>query len=253
MKIEHTEIFGFRAAFRGMRNPFDSWDKSDSAFESLKPGSVPQVDILGRETRKIFELEDEDYDVWAGKNYSAVAPEIPYIGQEDIKLACKLIAFGGDHRKFLRMITVWADLTIPRYAWQEVDTYKVGTVRNSCSTMNMLGKRKLNQDDFEGTIPEYILSVLDLACENFKNAGNDATAKNEARIALKNVLPEGYLQKATYLLNYEVGLRMYFSRRHHRLPMWRADCEGSLCSWIKSWPYMTEFISAAEGDRGVYL
>lgn len=100
MKIEHTEVHGFRPAFRGMRNPLESWERSDSTFD-----------------------------------------EIAILGKEDLKLACRLIAAGTSHSKFLRQIIVWADFTLPRYVWQEVDTYKVATVRNSCSTMHTLGKR----------------------------------------------------------------------------------------------------------------
>lgn len=232
MKIEHTEIFGFRAALRGMRNPRDSWDNSDSKFWG-KP-KVPFIDASGTwsQRSKLFVSNDP---------YTIFAPEHPQIGSNDLELAQNLILRGGDHRKFLRFITVTCDITLPRYVWQEVDTYKVGTVRNSCSTMNTLGKRDLVQDDFENSIPELFLQELNKAVADFRER-DGSKAKRSARVSMKDLLPEGFLQKATYLLNYEVGFRMYWSRRFHRLPMWRESCEGSICSWIKSWPYMSDFL-----------
>jgi hypothetical protein len=158
-------------------------------------------------------------------------------------LACKLIKRGGDHRKFLRYIVVWCDFVLPRYVWQEVDTYKIGTVRNSCSTMNTPGKRHLIQDDFENPLPQLFLDELNRAVDAFREA-DGAKAKRAERVTMKDLLPEGFLQRATYLMNYEVGLRMFFSRREHRLPMWREGCEGSICEWIKSWPYMAHFLDA---------
>lgn len=220
MKIEHTEIFGFRAALRGMRNPRDSWDKSDSKFWAVAWNYGVDIPTWGADCH---------------------VPEYPQIGPNDLELAQKLISQGGDHRKFLRFIIVTCDITLPRYAWQEVDTYKVGTVRNSCSTMNTLGKRDLVQDDFENPLPELFLQELNRAVSDFRESAG-TKAKRDARVGLKNLLPEGFLQKATYLLSYEVGYRMYWSRRFHRLPMWRESCKGSICSWIKSWPYMSDFL-----------
>jgi hypothetical protein len=211
MKIEFTEIYGFRTAIRGMRNPMDSWDKSDSEF-------------------------------W-GNGSTSYCIENPVIGPEDLDLARRLIRRGGDHRKFLRYVVVWCDLVLPRYVWQEVDTYKVGTVRNSCSTMNTLGWRPLEQKDFENPLPDLMLDALNAAIDDFREA-DGARAKRVERVTMKDLLPEGFLQRATFLLNYEVGFRMFLSRRGHRLPMWREGCEGSLCEWIKSWPYMPEFLEA---------
>ena len=237
MKIEYTEIFGFRAAFRGMRNPFDSWDKSDSRFFSYGR----HIDLFSNDAP-----EKPGGPEMQGVNISS--PELPHIGPADVDLALRLIKQGGDHRKFLRMIAVWCDITIPRYVWQEVDTYKVGTVRNSCSTMNTLGKRELVQEDFENPLPEVFLRELNQAVKDFQEA-DGSSAKRSERVTLKDMLPEGYLQKATYMFNYEVGLRMFFSRRKHRLPMWREGCKGSICEWIKSWPYMGRFLEAEAARR----
>jgi len=220
MKIENTEVYGFRPAFRGMRNPMDSWEDSDSEF------------LVGARVQP--PLWDE----------SQTCLEQPLLGAKDLALAVKLVKQGGDHRKFLRMICVWCDFVLPRYVWQEVDTYKVGTVRNSCSTMNTLGKRQLVQGDFEGGLPEVFLDELNLAVSEFQSA-ETALEKKGLRVELKGLLPEGFLQRATYLLNYEVGLRMFFSRRNHRLPMWKEGVPGSICEWIRSWPYMKQFLDAA--------
>lgn len=209
MKIEHTTVFGFAAAFRGARNPFDSWDNSDSTF------FVPMPRPVGTTLTSIH------------------APENPQIGPEDLELALSLIRRGGDHRKFLRMITVWVDMVLPRYIWTELDTYKIGVTRNSCSTMNKLGKRPLAQDDFESPLPVETLDTLNLLADQFRRC----TDKKSARVALKNALPEGYLQRATLCLNYEVLSRMHPARRNHRMPEWH-----TICDWIESLPLMREFL-----------
>lgn len=197
MKIENVEVVGFRHAFRGMRNPFNSWGQSN--------------------------------------------PE------SDLKLARKLVKAGSDHRKFLRMIVIYGDLTLPRYMWTELDTYKVATVRNSCSTMNTLCSRPIVQSDFEESIPDPILEFLNCVREEHGRLSilRSTEAKVDAAVAhrrLKNVLPEGYLQKATYMFNYETALNIYFARRNHRLPCWHTFCE-----WLETLPYFADFIKAAEG------
>jgi hypothetical protein len=185
VKIEHTETFGWEAALRGMRNPFNSHHKSDSSFE-----------------------------------------EGAMIGLEDIALSKKLIRRGADHRKFLRFITITCDITAPRYFWTELDTYKVGTVRNSCSTMHGLLKgRYLTKDDFAHGVDEHAIYAVNKWLKN----GDLTMAKVN--------LPEGYLMKSTYLLNYEVALNIYMARRKHRLFEWK-----QFCSWIEKLPCMSEFI-----------
>lgn len=237
MLIEHTEIHGFRAALRGMRNAMDSWAASDSW---LRTPSGLWWDITGTVTKEPWHNNEP-----GSKSIGSVVFEEPFIGPKDLELACKLIRQGGDHRKFMRYIVVTCDFVIPRYVWQEVDTYKIGTVRNSCSTMNTLGKRHLTQDDFENGLPDFFLTELNRAVDEFQESGR-GKAKRESRVILKDLLPEGFLQRATMLWNYEVGFRAYFSRRKHRLPMWREGCEGSICEWIKSWPYMGHFLAAVE-------
>lgn len=243
MLIEHTDIYGFKASLRGMRNPMDSWADGDSwVFDQFRNGADHFEDVLGRgnvPAHIIAEMVCEDIQ----PGFKVM--ERPIIGPKDLELACKLIRRGGDHRKFLRYIGVSCDFIIPRYVWQEVDTYKVGTVRNSCSTMNTLGKRHLEQEDFENGLPPFFLQELNRAVDEFREA-DGSKAKRGARVILKDLLPEGFLQRATMQWNYEVGLRAFFSRRGHRLPQWREGCEGSICEWIKSWPYMGHFLAAFE-------
>ena len=208
MKIENIEVYGFRAAIRGMRNPMESWDKSDSTFMD------PSMDSIVR------------------------APEYPCIGPADMKLALSLIRGGGAHRKFLRQIMVWWDITIPRAIWQELDTYKVATVRNSCSTMHKLGSRDLEVDDFQDD--QITDRQLDLI--NKLGASYRADKTPERLHALKMQLTESFLQKATYSFSYETALHMYFDRRDHRMPEWSGP-EG-ICAWIMRLPYMSEFVGA---------
>jgi len=219
MKIEPAKVFGFESAFRGLRNPMNSWDKSDSQWGT---GSLHWV--------------------------TAYAPDCPRIGPKDLELACKLIKGGSEHRKFLRQIQVWFDITVPIFVWSELDTYKVSTVRNSCSTMHTLGLRDLTQDDFELDIPDHWLTTLNEMGDLFRIAKDckNVNVMNSLRHEYKNLLPAGFLQKATYSMNYETALAMYFHRRNHRLPEWRADKVGSICSFIAGLPYMEEFILAAE-------
>jgi len=216
MKIEKIEVFGFKAALRGMRNPMDSWDKSDSEFHYIK--------------------------------HLHYAVESPVIGPKDMALALKLIKGGSEHRKFLRQIQVWWDITAPRYVWQELDTYKVATVRNSCSTMHKLGTRDLTQEDFELPIGTDLLCLLNQMGREFRAAKvvKDTEQMNLIRREYKNVLPEGFLQKATYSFNYETAMTMYRQRKNHRLPEWNAGKPGSICAMIRSLPYMDEFLGAVE-------
>lgn len=215
MKIENTQVFGFGAAFRAMRNPRDSWDKSDSVF---------------------------------GCTYNVKAIEKPYIGEKDLELAQKLIKAGSAHRKFLRQLIICVDWTLPRYVWTEVDTYKVATVRNSCSTMHTLGKRDLVQEDFQYSIFEVTLTELNKLCKSFRESSGKK--KNELLRELKNNLPEGFLQKSTMTFNYETALNMYWQRKNHKLIEWNDKEDNklySVCKWIKDLPYMKDFLNE-EGE-----
>lgn len=219
MRIENIRVFGFESAFRGMRNPKDSWDKSDSTFyQSPAVFGGPFAD-------------------------ETVVPEVPFIGEADMDLACRLIRRGGEHRKFLRQIMVWVDLTLPRYVWTELDTYKVATVRNSCSTMNKLGSNDLSQADFQSPVPHPALDNVNSLGLVLREAKKTVGARN-ARQQLKNDLPEGFLQKSTYSMSYETVLSMLQQRGNHRLPEWRLDAEGSICHFLMNLPLVPQFFKA---------
>ena len=207
MKIRNIEVYGFKAAIRGMRNPRDSQDASDSTFGE--------------------ELDWCDLSV-----------ECPRIGPRDLKLMRTLIARGGSHRKFLRMIQVWCDLTLPRFVWVDLDTYKIGTVKNCQSSAFVLGSRALEQDDFEGGLDSRVLDVLNELSERYR-----ASRTRENLHALKRHLPESFLQTATYSFNYEVALAIYHDRHNHILPEFSGP--GGLCEAFLRLPYMQEFVDAA--------
>jgi hypothetical protein len=198
MKIELTEVTGWKAAIRGMRNPMDSWDKSDSGIH------------------------------WPNNEFT--------IGPIDNELAKKLIKAGKEHRKFLRLIHISCDITIPRYIWQELDTYKVGTVRMSCGTMHRLGYKSLTPEDFQDN---HILSET-LECLNHVGELYRKDKLLEHLRFMKQILPENFLQKATYDMNYETAMNMYHQRKDHRMVEWSGE-EG-ICEWIKSLPMMDEWL-----------
>lgn len=246
MLIEKTIVYGFVPALRGMRNPKDSWDRSDSIFiggdrctYSIN-GCLAGPDVITEQEESITPPE------W-GSHISA--PETPWIGPLDLSLCRKLIAGGSEHRKFLRQIIIWVDLTLSRAILQELDTYKVATVRNSCSTMHKLGSADLSLDDFEDGEEnrEFLLVVigwLNLLAQKMKKE-KDFQYRRE----MKALLPESFLQKITYSMSYETALNMYFQRRNHRMREWREDNPDSICSWIKSLPYMDKFISFATRNK----
>jgi hypothetical protein len=199
MKIENTEVFGFKAAIHGMRNPMNSWDKSDSFFNNIR----------------------EPYFI---------------IGPNDNELAKKLIKAGPEHRKFLRMIHIQCFITIPRYIWQELDTYCISKVRMSCSTMHKLGMTDLIMQDFQdGVVLLETLRILNDLGEAYR------TTKNvELLRQMKQLLPEGFLQSADYDMNYETAMNMYHQRKNHRMSEWSG--KGGICEWIASLPMMNEWL-----------
>lgn len=221
MKIENTQVFGIEAALRGMRNSRNSHDLSDSLFgpQAIATKGFPTFGIQ-------------------------LCPEIPLIGKRDLELCQKLIRAGTEHRKFLRQICIWVDLTLPRYVWTEFDTYKVGTVRNSQSSINGLGKRNLTIEDFEiddeEDLPDFlvILNRINRLGELYRNARilKETNLYNYVR-RIKKLLPESFLQKSTITMNYEVAATIYKQRQSHRLHEWR-----EICKWILSLPLMTQFL-----------
>jgi len=202
MKIEQTSVHGFPAAMWAMRNPMNSWDKMDSDF-SVR----------------------EDYPYYPFK-----------IGPNDNTLAMKLIKAGTEHRKFLRIIHVSCFITIPRYIWQELDTYKIATVRNSCSTMHKLGSTDLTSEDFQdGVVMDQTLFQLNLWGKTYRENKDVKILR-----AMKQILPEGFLQSATYDMNYETAMNMYHQRKNHRMSEWSG--KDGICEWIESLPMMSQWL-----------
>lgn len=221
IKIEKTMIVGWEPAIRGMRNPKNSWDKSDTIF--VENGKAHY--ILGNAIPS--ETEDE-----------------MILGENDHKLMMTLRKGGADDRKYMRMIVVYADITAPLYWWKEYDTYKVGTVANSCSTMHKLDSRDLDISDFS---TEHLfgegLSVLKTVINNI-NFNRQILKKKEYRKdywwQMIQMLPTSYNQKRTVMVNYEVLCNMYRARKNHKLDEWHG-----FCAWIESLPY-PEIITGEE-------
>lgn len=207
LKVENVEVLGWEHAIRGMRNPKNSWAKSDSGPECP----------YGKE-KCCGECQ---------QNFC--------IGPNDKQLMMALRNAGTDHRKFMRMITVYLDITAPLYWWKEFDTYKVGTVANSCSTMHKITDKPFELDDFSHehlgfqsvrVLKDTIKVMNDFREEFIKDH------EKENWWQLIQLLPSSYNQKRTVMLNYEVLANMYKSRRNHKLDEWH-----TLCDWIESLPY----------------
>ena len=216
IKIEETEVNGFKAAIRGMRNPFNSHDKSDTLY-------IP------------FSHCDDENDLKIAKLCGGVAP---IIGKNDLALMKKLSKAGTDHAKFLRFITVTADITTPLYWWKEFDTYKVGTVANSCSTMHKIHAKEFTLDDFShehlGLLSTELLEMIIQALNNNRDLFLNANDK-QYWWQLIQLLPSSYNQKRTVLLNYQVLKNMYHARKNHKL-----DCWHDFCRWCETLPYFKE-------------
>ena len=221
IKFENEDIIGFDHAIRGMRNPMNSWEKSDSLL-------VPINESIENNNSIQFEYK---------------------IGEADHDLMMKLRNAGTDHRKYMRMITVYVDITAPLYWWKEFDTYKVGTVANSCSTMHKIHEKKLTIDDFSHErlfdrygdpsmnlnygylYPKAYLNDLIELLNHFREWFIETKDKRYWDQMIQ-LLPSSYNQRRTVMLNYEVLANIYKSRKAHKLQEWR-----DLCEWIKTLPY----------------
>lgn len=208
--IENTEVCGWAPAIRGMRNPKNSWSRSDTVYGEYYGG-----DEYGREVIATYDRPD--------------------IGLNDHQLMMNLAAGGPVHAKYRRMITVYADIAAPLYWWKEYDTYKVGTVANSCSTMHKIHDRPFVTSDFscehllvqsEKLLQETI-DTLNYFRERFVETGD-----KDYWWQLIQLLPSSYNQKRTIMTNYEVLCNQYFSRRNHKLDEWH-----DYCRWIENLPY----------------
>ena len=220
LKLEHTEVFGWEATIRGMRNPMNSWNKSDSYWTA---------------------------------NSKRPFTERFAIGENDLKLMKSLSKAGNDHAKFLRMINVTVDITAPLYWWKEFDTYKVGTVANSCSTMHKIHEKEFTIDDFshEHLIVSDNVNHIDMVAwlqeqidvlnewrRTFLDVKNSDVSSESAKRywwQMIQLLPSSYNQKRTVQLNYQVLKSMYFARKDHKLDEWHI-----LCDWMLTLPYFKE-------------
>ena len=229
IKIENVEVTGWEHAIRGMRSPMNSWEKSDSRYYNDP-------------------IYDEENPLLIHDN------PIFNVGPNDQKLMMTLRNAGTDHRKFMRMIAVYLDITGPLYWWKEFDTYKVGTVADSCSTMHKIHAKEFTLDDFSH---EHLLDYGDIELA----WGEDVPLRSlvciirtlnvyrEKYLETKDkdywwqmiqLLPSSYNQKRTVMCNYEVLCNMYKSRRNHKL-----DCWHTLCDWMETLPY-SELITGVE-------
>lgn len=236
LKIENTEVIGWEHAIRGMRNPKNSWNKTDSypAVDCGKCGKIEREGVCHKEDRDCTGFYCFE------------------VGPNDLDLMTRLRNAGTDHRKFMRMITVYLDITAPLYWWKEFDTYKVGTVANSCSTMHKIADKAFTLSDFSyehlmgydelnwgDTVPmatlECIVHALNVYRELYLK-----TKDKKYWWQMIQLLPTSYNQKRTVMLNYEVLANIYKSRRNHKLDEWH-----TLCEWIESLPY-SELITGKE-------
>jgi hypothetical protein len=234
LKIENTEVMGWEHAIRGMRNPKNSWEKSDSGVCTTH-GPAHCADCV------YTDCHADDVEI--GTKY--------ILGPNDLNLMTTLRNAGTDHRKFMRMITVYLDITAPLYWWKEFDTYKVGTVANSCSTMHKIAAKEFTLEDFSHehldvvsrSCLEGVIHILNLNRDSFnKNAYDDPKIPWWQMIQL---LPSSYNQKRTVMLNYEVLANIYKSRRNQKLDEWH-----TLCDWIEILPY-SELITGKEEKADV--
>ena len=202
LKVERDVVMNLENAIRGARNPLNSWARMDSAYD-------------------------------ANGNY--------ILGANDLDLARRLARAGSDHRKYLRQIFVSVDITAPLYWWKEFDTYKVGTVANSCSTMHKIHAKAFDRDDFShDRLDEGGLAALDAVIAYLESERQKFIANKEDRQSWHNMiqmLPSSYNQMRTVTLNYENLINIYYARRTHKLAEWH-----TLCDWILSLPYAAELI-----------
>ena len=238
IKIENVEVMGFEGAIRGMRNAMESWDKADSGCGCNNEGNS------GSNLCKNCHYKSG----WCERSVNYI------IGLNDLKLAQKLISAGaGSHRKFLRQIYISFDITSPIYWNKELDTYKIGTVRNSTSTMHKLATTPITNEcfSFDGNLASLFAkddTPYDYTfCDMWESVLNDCEQLRLTYLKTKDIrywrvliqlLPESWNQMSTYSCNYEVLRTMYFDRRNHKLQEWK-----DFCAWIETLPYAKELIT----------
>ena len=289
MQFNNTRVYNFEGAFRGMRNPMNSWDRSDSYFglvdiyneNALTDVCDAWIDEIDNTARKELGMpllnHDEDYTAYYDKlNFyenwltdegvlntttdNVDLFDVAFLGPHDLNLAQSLVLADNEHAKFMRQIFVSIDITAPLYWWKEFDTYKVGTVANSTSTMHKLSAQPItkemfdfidNSDDivvsqgksicgeWEYVFSDYVDDIVDM-CENlrlkFIETGDSAYWK-----ALIQILPNAFLQTRTVTMSYANLRNIYFQRKNHKLSEWH-----DFCDWIKTLPYSKELITIGE-------
>ena len=289
MKFELTNVYNFEGAFHGLRNPMNSWDRSDSCFGITDIYNTDQLtDVCdawieleneGRRERGAEEYSHnmenyneyynvlDKYENWltdngvlsSNDNYDGFY-NIAFLGPNDLNLAQRLILAGDEHAKFMRQIFVSVDITAPLYWWKEFDTYKVGTVANSTSTMHKLASTPItrevfdfidNSDDlivdqgksicgeWEYVFSDYIEDIVDM-CENLRVKFNE-TGESAYWKALIQILPSAFLQTRTVTMSYANLRNIYFQRRNHKLKEWH-----QFCDWITTLPYARDLITIGE-------
>lgn len=267
IKFENTQTLGWEHAIRGMRNPMNSWNKSDSGM------------VADCEHCKYMQDGECTAKYSAGYEFNTDECYNFTIGPNDLDLMKRLRKAGTDHRKYLRMITVYVDITAPLYWWKEFDTYKVGTVANSCSTMHKIHAKEFTLDDFshehliddedytsykgEWITPKEILEDIIVPTLNELREAYIETKNKELWWQMIQLLPSSYNQKRTVMLNYEVLNNIYKSRNNHKLDEWSEniiEVDGveftnkwlndemymGFCDWIKALPYAKELITDGE-------
>lgn len=287
MQFSNTEVYNFENAFMGMRNPMNSWDRSDSYFglvalyddDALTDVCDAWIEYenIGRRERGAEEYShdmkyyDEFYDIlekyerWLttegilrADKYNEIY-DVAFLGPDDLHLAQRLVLTGNEHAKFMRQIFVSVDITAPLLWWKEFDTYKVGTVANSTSTMHKLSSIPITREMFEfdgldlivasGTAPhsdgweyrfeDYVEDIVTM-CETLRLKFLE-TGDSMYWRALVQILPSAYLQKRTVTMSYANLRNIYFQRKNHKLHEWH-----DFCDWIKTLPYSKELIAIGE-------
>lgn len=214
LKTENTMVCGWEAAIRGMRNPMNSWDKSDSYWTHIENPETLNT-----------------------------APFQFFVGENDLALMKKLAKAGSDHRKFMRMIVVYVDVTAPLYWWKEACTYRVGTTMNSCSTMHTIHKKEFTLDDFStDRLEESNVSVIERLVNRLNVMRKMYIEDNDKHwwYQMIQLLSSSYNQRRTWMLPYEVLHNIYHARKNHKLDEWH-----QFCDWIETLPY-SELITGGE-------
>lgn len=279
MKFENTQVMNFKNAIKGMRNPKNSWDKSDSYFGIIDSGWTDEdFQVASKWMKKYYselcnqhdgyneEYEEhfQNYDQWLIENgvlqqceNNGDLLEVAFIGPKDMKLAQTLIHSGPEHRKFLRQIFVSVDITAPLYLWKELDTYKVGTTANSTSTMHKITSKPITLDCFETddciidlelpnnfTSEDKIQFIIDF-CEELRQKYLETKDKRYWKELIR-WLPESWLQTRTWTANYETILSICHQRKNHKLTEWH-----SFVDWARTLPYAQEFLFFDESSEQV--